>query len=154
MQPTTDRTRQAAVRSALPADADVVFALVEGFATSFRPERAAFDLAYAELLTSADAVVLVAEYDGAVAGYLLGFHHQTFFANGPVSWVEEIATAPAQRGHGIGGALMREFERRAAERGSRLVALATRRASAFYLGLGYEESATYFRKLSGESPPS
>ena len=49
---------------------------------------------------------------------------------------------------------MREFERRAAERGSRLVALATRRASAFYLGLGYEESATYFRKLSGESPPS
>src|ERR1039458_4125840 len=24
-------------------------------------------------------------------GYLLGFHHLTFYANGPVAWVEEIA---------------------------------------------------------------
>ena len=32
-------------------------------------------------------------------------------------------------------------------RGSRLVALATRRAARFYAALGYEESATYFRKV-------
>ena len=44
-------------------------------------------------------------------------------------------------------ALMAEFERWATERGAALVALATRRAAPFYLALGYEESATYFRKL-------
>jgi hypothetical protein len=42
---------------------------------------------------------------------------------------------------------MREFEEWARSRGSRLVALATRRATDFYLSLGYEESATYVRKL-------
>ena len=42
---------------------------------------------------------------------------------------------------------MEEFEQWARSRGSKLVALATRRAAAFYLELGYEESAGYFRKL-------
>jgi NAD(P)-dependent dehydrogenase (short-subunit alcohol dehydrogenase family) len=35
----------------------------------------------------------------------------------------------------------------AASRGCKLAALATRRAAGFYRALGYEESATYFRKL-------
>jgi hypothetical protein len=42
---------------------------------------------------------------------------------------------------------MQDFERWAAERGAKLVALATRRAAPFYQALGYQESATYFRKL-------
>jgi ribosomal protein S18 acetylase RimI-like enzyme len=39
------------------------------------------------------------------------------------------------------------FERWAAEQGCALVALATRRAAPFYRALGYEDSATYFRKV-------
>ena len=42
---------------------------------------------------------------------------------------------------------MTRFEAWAAARGCRLVALATRRAAAFYGAIGYEESATYFRKI-------
>jgi len=42
---------------------------------------------------------------------------------------------------------MSAFEAWAKARGAKMVALATRRASSFYLELGYEESATYFRKL-------
>ena len=47
----------------------------------------------------------------------------------------------------IGEALMRDFEGWARSRECRLVALATRRAAAFYRAIGYEESATYFRRL-------
>jgi hypothetical protein len=48
---------------------------------------------------------------------------------------------------------MRALERWAAVQGCALVALATRRAAPFYRAVGYEESATYFRKvLAGELP--
>ena len=39
------------------------------------------------------------------------------------------------------------FERRVAGQGGRLVALATTRAHAFDRALGYDDHATYFRKL-------
>ena len=84
-------------------------------------------------------------------GYLLGFVHPAFFANGPVAWVEEVLVRPEYRGRGAGRALMSAFEQHAAGRDCRLVALATRRAAAFYRALGYQESAVYFRKVLGEA---
>ncbi len=81
------------------------------------------------------------------SGYLLGFQHVSFFANGPVAQVEEILVRGSYQGQGIGRALMDEFERWAAALGCTLVTLATRRAAPFYHALGYEESATYFRKV-------
>jgi hypothetical protein len=42
---------------------------------------------------------------------------------------------------------MQQFERWAATRDARLIALATRRAVPFYQALGYEQSAIYLRKL-------
>ena len=53
----------------------------------------------------------------------------------------------AERGGGVGRALMDAFESWAAGRDCALVAFATRRAAPFYRALGYEESAVYFRKL-------
>jgi GNAT superfamily N-acetyltransferase len=50
-----------------------------------------------------------------------------------------------------GRALMSAFEQHAADQGCRLVALATRRAAAFYRALDYQESASYFRKVLGET---
>ena len=78
---------------------------------------------------------------------LLGFRHRTFYANGPVGWVEEIAVRRHDQGRGVGKALMSAFEQWAAASGCTLIALATRRAGPFYRALGYEESAVYFRKL-------
>jgi len=59
-------------------------------------------------------------------------------------------SAPDQR-QGVGRLLLQDFEQSAAERGAKLVALATRRAALFYQALGYHESATYFRKLLARS---
>ena len=46
---------------------------------------------------------------------------------------------------------MTAFEQHAAGRGCQLVALATRRAAAFYRALGYQESAVYFRKVLSDT---
>ncbi len=135
------------IRAATTADGEAIFALVELFATSFLPEREAFDHSLAHLLNENAAWVGVAEIAGEIVGYCLGFDHYTFYANGRVAWVEEIMVKHEYRQRGIGRALMDAFEIWAQARGSRLVALATRRAAPFYAALGYEESAIYFRKV-------
>ena len=76
-----------------------------------------------------------------MVGYCLGFDHHTFYANGRVAWVEEITVKEPVRRRGVGKALMENFEEWSRNRGSKLVALATRRAASFYGSIGYEESA-------------
>jgi len=142
------------VRQAGPGDADMIAGLAAELAQSFAFRRADFDLSYPALLAERHACVLVAEQDGECVGYLLGFWHLTFFANGPVGWVEEVLVRREHRGRGIGRDLMSTFERWAAARECTMVALATRRAAPFYLALGYEDSAAYLRKvLSQEAAP-
>jgi GNAT superfamily N-acetyltransferase len=99
------------------------------------------------LLATGGACLLVALDGHEHVGYLLGFQHLTFYANGPVAWAEEVYVRSQDRGRGIGRALMRSFEQWAATQGCTLIALATRRAAPFYRALGYEESASYFRKV-------
>jgi GNAT superfamily N-acetyltransferase len=138
---------EAIVRAGEQRDAAAILTLAKAFATSFVVEQDAFQRAFAAMLAATDAHLLVAEWEEQVIGYLLGFEHPTFYANGRAAWVEEITVGEPFRRHGVGRLLMEDFERRAVERGARLVALATRRAARFYQALGYEESATYFRKL-------
>ena len=135
------------VRAATAGDAAAVARLAAELALSFAFDGAAFRASYPALLADEGACVLLAVDGPEPAGYLLGFTRLTFYANGPVGWVEEVAVRGADRGRGAGRALMGEFERRAAARGCALVALATRRAAPFYRALGYEESAVYFRKV-------
>ena len=117
-------------------------------ATSFVPTLERFRATFSELGSRDDALVLVADGAGAsVNGYLLGFVHPTFYADAPVAWVEELAVHSAARRQGVGRRLLESFEEWAHSHGARLVALATRRAGAFYSALGYEESAAYFRKM-------
>ena len=141
------KTASCQIRPALPSDADPLFELVEQFATSFRPRRDAFQVCLRELAKDPSAWLSVADCGGQIAGYCLGFDHFPLFANGRVAWVEELMVRDAWRRQRIGGQLMAAFEDWARSRNSALVALATRRAAAFYSRLGYEESATYFRKL-------
>ncbi|HEY9240682.1 MAG TPA: GNAT family N-acetyltransferase [Streptosporangiaceae bacterium] len=151
------------IRWATAADADPVAELAAELAQSFPFSRAAFAQAYPAVLAAEDACLLLATDSGTgrdpagdpaggtgrggPVGYLLGFQHPAFFANGPVAWVEEILVRPQYRGRGAGRALMTAFEQHAAGQGCRLVALATRRAAPFYRALGYQESAAYFRKV-------
>ena len=135
------------IRKATPDDVDEVFSLASDFATSFDVEKRSFRASFQNVLTDDHAFLRVAADDEEVVGYCLGFEHDTFFANGKVAWVEEIMVSGSRRKEGIGRSLMTAFEDWSASRGAQLVALATRRAAGFYRAVGYEESATYFRKL-------
>ena len=135
------------VREAARGDASALSRLAAELATSFPFSRAAFDAAFSALRTAGDACLLVAAQGDRLRGYLLGFDHETFFANGRVAWVEELMVESGHRRAGIGRALMEEFERRSAARGCKLIALATRRAAPFYRAIGYQESAAYLRKM-------
>ena len=140
------------IRYASAADADAVAVLAGELAQSFPFSREDFELSYPALLAERDACLLVAADGADCLGYLLGFRHLTFYANGPVAWVEEILVRTDHRGRGTGRALMAGFERWAADHDCALVALATRRAAPFYRALGYEDSASYLRKvLTGEA---
>jgi len=134
------------IRPAKPEDTSVLLNLAKEFATSFTVEESGFQQALLSLFADPSAYLAVAEAN-IVVGYILGFDHYTFFANGRVSWVEEIMVRPEQQRTGIGRLLMQSFEAWAKSRNSKLIALATRRAALFYQALGYEESATYFRKV-------
>lgn len=135
------------IRAASEADSPEVLALAEQFATSFEVKRSSFERSFDEVLLSDEALLIVAELDNIVIGYCLAFDHPAFFANGRVTWVEEIMVSEQCRRSGVGGSLMVSVERWAAKRESAMVALATRRASEFYKAIGFEESAIYFRKL-------
>ena len=98
---------RARVRGARGADAGAVARLAGELAQSFAEK---FDLSYPALLTSEDACLLVAADGDDCVGYVLGFRHLTFFANGPVGWVEELLVTQDYRGRGLGRALMSAFE--------------------------------------------
>ena len=134
------------VRPAVDEDRDHVWPLARDLATSYEVERSAYEEAYARAAGDEDVLVLVAEHDGRVVGYLLGQRHHTFHANGTALWVEEVMVAAAHRALGVGRALMAEAERWGREAGAAYVALATRRAATFYETLGFEASATYFKR--------
>jgi GNAT superfamily N-acetyltransferase len=137
-----------AVRPAGAGDAAQLFAMARDMATSFVPTWEGFQTSFHGLGASGDVLVLVADgAESALDGYLLGFVHATFYADGPVGWIEELAVRPEVRRHGVGRALVDTFEVWAGSRGARLVAMATRRAAAFYAAIGFEESAVYFRKM-------
>jgi GNAT superfamily N-acetyltransferase len=135
------------VRRAAAADADAVLALTTWLSTSFVVEEAAFRASFEETLGRPDMCVLVAESNEGVFGYLAGFDHPAFRANGRVAWVDELGVAEAHQRSGAGRALMQAFEEWARGRKNALVALATRRAGPFYEAIGYEESAAYYRKF-------
>jgi hypothetical protein len=90
------------IRSAQAGDSEQLWPLVENFAFSYRPDRSAFERALADLLDRSDTLVLVAVTSAeALIGYLLGSFHGTFFANGPVAWIEELMVSEPLRGMGV-----------------------------------------------------
>lgn len=134
------------IRRAYFGDANELFELVEKFATSFKADHSLFIESLKNLISDNSVFLCVAEYNNKLYGYCLGHDHYTFYANGRVAWLEEIMVVENYRKTGIGCSLMCEFENWAKSRGSKLVALATRRAAQFYKTLNYEESAVYFKK--------
>ena len=135
------------IRPAKAEDEARLLPLVQDFVASFELDPDSYCSSFQRLIANDSALVMVAEADGRLVGYILGFVHDTFYANGPVAWVEEIMVHSEYRRSGLGGQLMESFESWCSSKGAVPSALATRRASEFYKAIGYEESATYFRRL-------
>ena len=91
-------------------DLSAVFALVEKFATSYPAEHEGVSVAVRHLMTEDAARLVVAEHQGEVVGYALGFEHHTLYASGRVAFLEEIMIREDKRRAGIGRALMADIE--------------------------------------------
>lgn len=134
------------VRPANRKDADSIFMLSTKLATSFELTREAFDRSFADLIQLPYMFLRVYELQGEIIGYILGGYHPCFYASGNTAWVDEIYVGKNQRRSGVGRALVDSFESWAIQHGCQVSSLATRRASDFYLSLGYANSANYFKK--------
>ncbi len=140
--------REISIRRAKVDDVPSVKSLARLLATTFSIDDEVFNKLFNRLIDNDDARILVSTDElGVINGYLLGFVHDAFFANGTVAWIEEMYVSETARRNGIGRALEREFEAWASDRDAKLIALATRRAASFYLAAGYEEYAVYFRRI-------
>jgi GNAT superfamily N-acetyltransferase len=135
------------IRRAEPGDETVLLSLAQSFATSFTVDPSRFSMQLETILADRASVLLVAETDGGVIGYVAASVHPTLYANGLVGWIEELMVDPSQRRGGIGRLLVSAAEGWIEAQDAAMVALATRRAEDFWLAVGYEESAAYLRKL-------
>lgn len=133
-------------RKAVDNDRKKLYPLAQSLATSFEVNEVDFTSVFNALLGNSNVDLLVAERKKDLIGYVFVLHHPAFYANGIISWVEELFVLDSYRGHNIGRYLMEAAEEASQARGSKLVALATRRADKFYKAIGYHESATYFKK--------
>ncbi|MER5387060.1 GNAT family N-acetyltransferase [Streptomyces sp. NPDC002688] len=137
------------VRDATPADADDIYRLLSGFVTSYRPDRAVFDAVtfpgIVEAAAAGRAEFLVAEQNARVVGYLLALRLPTLFAGGTVLELLELTVDAPVRGRGTGSALIRAAQTRAREAKDVEVTVPTRRAAAFYRGLGFHEAAVHLK---------
>ncbi|BAK64872.1 putative acetyltransferase [Sphingobium sp. SYK-6] len=88
------------------------------------------------------AEVLIAEKDGAAAGFALFFHNFSTFEGRPGLYLEDLYVSPEARGAGIGRALFARLARIAAERDCARMEWAVldwnSPAIAFYRSLGAE----------------
>ena len=132
-------------RDAVSGDCEEAIALwhAAGLTRPWNDPHADFALAIAR----PDSTILLAEYDGVVAGsVMVGF-------DGHRGWVYYLAVAPDRRRCGLGRALMQQAEGWLTERGCPAIRLMLRtdnaEARGFYEALGYGEQAvaTYGRRL-------
>lgn len=109
------------LRAARPEDAALILELIRGLAEY---ERLAHQVvASEESLTRwlfgerPMAEVLIAEHEGAAAGFALYFHNFSTFLGQPGIYLEDLFVRPTLRGRGIGRLLLSQLARLAVERG-------------------------------------
>jgi len=109
------------IRRATPADAPVIAGLVRELADyeKLLHEARGTPEDFRRELESPNPVihVLIAEWQGAPAGFALYFFNFSTFVGRPGLYLEDLFVRPEQRAHGIGRALLRALARIAQERG-------------------------------------
>ncbi len=135
------------IRSATIHDADSVFHLLTQLADTYPANRESFDAAFPVLVDDDNAILLLAERDGAVVGYGLGIVSLLLYTNGRSAQLQELVTDESKRGQGIGGELVRAIEDECRARQVRQLTVASRRAAGFYESRGYTTTAEYLKKV-------
>ncbi len=109
------------IRAARPQDVPLIRRLIEGLADyeKLRHECVATDALLHETLFGARpyAEVVIAEWDGAPAGFALFFHNYSTFLARPGIYLEDLFVMPEHRGRGIGTAVLRHLAALAMSRG-------------------------------------
>ena len=104
------------LRAATKADVPVIRELIEGLADyeKLRHECIATDALLEAALFGARpyAEVVIAEWEGASAGFALFFHNFSTFLARPGIYLEDLFVEPELRGRGIGKALLKTLARR------------------------------------------
>jgi len=109
------------LRSATAADVPQILSYVQGLADYENLSHACFateDSLRQTLFGSRSyAEVILAEFDGAPAGFALFFHNYSTFRAAPGIYLEDLYVLPERRGLGVGKALLKQLAKLAVERG-------------------------------------
>lgn len=109
------------LRSARPADVPTLIALIRELADYeqlLHEVEADATALHDHLFGARPAVeVILAEWEGAVAGFALYFTNYSTFLTKKGLYLEDLYVRPEARGHGIGKALLAELARIAVSRG-------------------------------------
>jgi len=129
------------IRDAKASDA----AAIAGLLTELGyPNDSDFATRKLQLFTDRDSShVIVAEVDGAVAGFICFDAQPLFHQEGLIGTIMALSIGEKYRGHGVGRALVARVEEIGQHAGCVKIAVASGihrlDAHRFYLGLGYEE---------------
>lgn len=132
------------IRAAQPTDIPEILALIRELAIFEELEHQVIDdpeqLAEHLFGSQPYASVQIAEWDGAIAGYILYFFTYSSFRKQPSLYLEDLFVRPAYRRQGIATALLRQLAAIAVERQCGRVEWSVldwnQQAIAFYEGLG------------------
>ena len=105
------------IRSAMPADRDLVFTFIRDLAEYEklldRVDATSDDIARALFAPHPRVFCDIAEFDGAPAGFALWFYNYSTFRGRHGIYLEDLFVRPAFRGKGIGKTLLVHLAKRA-----------------------------------------
>ena len=109
------------LRPAQPADVPTILELIRDLATYeklLHEVEADAEALHSHLFGPRPVIeVIMADWNGEVAGFALFFHNYSTFLTKPGIYLEDLYVKPDLRGHGIGKALLAELARLAVSRG-------------------------------------
>ncbi len=145
------------IRPLQRADIDAVMQLHRelGWNPAFKADGSTLRQRLNELITEDNTLLLVAEQDGVVDGYIHGEIVMYLLFAGREMLITEVFVREATRGRGVGRALVGAMEREAVQRKCFRVSVLNSREResyrrGFYPALGYEErpqTALYTKRL-------
>ena len=137
------------LRPATPSDVPELARLLTLLGHPTTPAEIA--AAWAEWAAAGNAALVAARPDGTLAGLATLHHMRVLHRPRPVGRITSLVVDEAERGEGIGRALVAAAERQLAGAGCGLLEVTSnlrrRDAHAFYEHLGYERTSARFAKV-------